>query len=226
MPAPASPPPRFCLGGPPGSAPAGITPSSASPASPPAPSADPSRMSPSVPFLAAEWRPLAMAAWEPRQPRYRRRRHRRTASNRDPAAAPACPLPANTASTPCHVRRRGYNGLFFGLPPGAYSGDSGRCHIPRVPRRAFARPKSAGFTTGPSSASSRRTSSPASRRLIDGPVDALQVEYNLAATKLDKAAARGVIHKNLAARKKKSQLARKLLAKRKATAAPRHAEGA
>ena len=55
---------------------------------------------------------------------------------------------------------------------------------------------------------------------IDGTVDALQVEYNLAATKLDKAASRGIIHKNLAARKK-SQLARKLLAKRKATTAPK-----
>ena len=48
---------------------------------------------------------------------------------------------------------------------------------------------------------------------VDGSVEALQVEYNLAATKLDKAAARGIIHKNLAARKK-SQLARKLLAKK------------
>ena len=54
---------------------------------------------------------------------------------------------------------------------------------------------------------------------VDGSVEALQVEYNLAATKLDKAAARGIIHKNLAARKK-SQLARKLLAKKNATTAP------
>ena len=54
---------------------------------------------------------------------------------------------------------------------------------------------------------------------VDGSLAALQVEYNLAATKLDKAAARGIIHKNLAARKK-SQLARKLLAKKNATTAP------
>jgi small subunit ribosomal protein S20 len=40
----------------------------------------------------------------------------------------------------------------------------------------------------------------------DGPVEKLQEEYNLAATKLDKAAARRVIHPNLAARKK-SQMA-------------------
>ena len=53
----------------------------------------------------------------------------------------------------------------------------------------------------------------------EGTAEALQVEYNLAATKIDKAAARGIIHKNLAARKK-SQLARKLLAKRKAAPAP------
>jgi small subunit ribosomal protein S20 len=41
---------------------------------------------------------------------------------------------------------------------------------------------------------------------LDGPADALQVEYSLAAKKLDKAAARRVIHPNLAARKK-SQMA-------------------
>lgn len=44
---------------------------------------------------------------------------------------------------------------------------------------------------------------------LDGPVDQLQKEYNLAAKKLDKAAAKRVIHPNLAARKK-SQLARAL----------------
>jgi small subunit ribosomal protein S20 len=44
---------------------------------------------------------------------------------------------------------------------------------------------------------------------VDGPVDKLREEYNLAAKKLDKAAAKRVIHPNLAARKK-SQLARAL----------------
>ena len=53
---------------------------------------------------------------------------------------------------------------------------------------------------------------------VEGSAEAAQVEYNLAATKLDKAASRGIIHKNLAARKK-SQLARKLFAKKK-TAKP------
>jgi small subunit ribosomal protein S20 len=42
---------------------------------------------------------------------------------------------------------------------------------------------------------------------LDGPDEALQQEYNLAAKKLDKAAAKRVIHPNLASRKK-SQLAR------------------
>jgi small subunit ribosomal protein S20 len=46
----------------------------------------------------------------------------------------------------------------------------------------------------------------------DVTVEALQAEFNLAAKKLDKAAAKRVIHPNLAARKK-SQLARKLHAK-------------
>ena len=41
----------------------------------------------------------------------------------------------------------------------------------------------------------------------DAPVDKLREAYNLAAKKLDKAAAKRVIHPNLAARKK-SQLAR------------------
>src|SRR3954469_17709055 len=49
---------------------------------------------------------------------------------------------------------------------------------------------------------------------VDGPADALQAEYNLAAKKLDKAAARGIIHRNMAARKK-PQLAR-VLQKKKA----------
>jgi small subunit ribosomal protein S20 len=47
---------------------------------------------------------------------------------------------------------------------------------------------------------------------VEGPVEALRKEYDLAAKKLDKAAAKRVIHPNLAARKK-SQLARKLNAK-------------
>jgi small subunit ribosomal protein S20 len=42
---------------------------------------------------------------------------------------------------------------------------------------------------------------------LDGPADALRKEYNDAAKKLDKAAARRIIHPNLAARKK-SQMAR------------------
>src|SRR5437588_6048382 len=50
---------------------------------------------------------------------------------------------------------------------------------------------------------------------LDGPVDVLQKEYNLAAKKLDKAAARRVIHPNLAARKK-SQLATALHKKKTA----------
>lgn len=44
---------------------------------------------------------------------------------------------------------------------------------------------------------------------LDGPVDQLQKEYNLTAKKLDKAAAKRVVHPNLAARKK-GQLARQL----------------
>lgn len=50
-----------------------------------------------------------------------------------------------------------------------------------------------------------------------GPIDQLRAEYNLAAKKLDKAAAKRVVHPNLAARKK-SQLAR--LVRSKETAAP------
>jgi small subunit ribosomal protein S20 len=50
---------------------------------------------------------------------------------------------------------------------------------------------------------------------LDGPLEVLQSEYNLAAKKLDKAAARRIIHPNLAARKK-SQMA---LALRKKTLA-------
>lgn len=47
---------------------------------------------------------------------------------------------------------------------------------------------------------------------LEGPIDQLKTEYNLAAKQLDKAAAKRVIHPNLAARKK-SQLARQLHAK-------------
>jgi small subunit ribosomal protein S20 len=50
-----------------------------------------------------------------------------------------------------------------------------------------------------------------------GPVEQLRKEYDLAAKKLDKAAAKRVVHPNLAARKK-SQLARILQTK---TAAPK-----
>ncbi len=52
---------------------------------------------------------------------------------------------------------------------------------------------------------------------IEGPVEALRKEYDLAAKKLDKAAAKRIIHPNMAARKK-SQLARKLNAKTAAKA--------
>jgi small subunit ribosomal protein S20 len=54
---------------------------------------------------------------------------------------------------------------------------------------------------------------------VDGPIDELKKEFNLAAKKLDKAAAKRVIHPNLAARKK-SQLARALHAKATAPAPP------
>jgi small subunit ribosomal protein S20 len=42
---------------------------------------------------------------------------------------------------------------------------------------------------------------------LEGPLDKLREEYNLAAKKLDKAAAKRIVHPNLAARKK-SQLGR------------------
>lgn len=51
-----------------------------------------------------------------------------------------------------------------------------------------------------------------------GPVEALRTEFQLAVKKLDKAAAKGVVHKNMAARKK-SQLA-KLLNKQAASTKP------
>jgi small subunit ribosomal protein S20 len=52
----------------------------------------------------------------------------------------------------------------------------------------------------------------------EGTVEELRQQYNLAAKKLDKAAAKRVIHPNLAARKK-SQLARALHQKETAAAA-------
>ena len=55
---------------------------------------------------------------------------------------------------------------------------------------------------------------------LDGPADKLQAEYSLAAKKLDKAAARRIIHPNLAARKK-SQMA--TMMRKKAAAPPKPA---
>jgi small subunit ribosomal protein S20 len=49
-----------------------------------------------------------------------------------------------------------------------------------------------------------------------GPLDKVQAEYNLLAKKLDKAAARRIVHPNLAARNK-SQLAKLVHAKEKAS---------
>lgn len=49
---------------------------------------------------------------------------------------------------------------------------------------------------------------------LDGPIEQLRTEYNMAAKKLDKAAAKRIIHPNLAARKK-SQMARALHGKTK-----------
>jgi small subunit ribosomal protein S20 len=51
-----------------------------------------------------------------------------------------------------------------------------------------------------------------------GTAEQLQQEYNLAAKKLDKAAAKRVVHPNMAARKK-SQLSKLLLAKKQAAPA-------
>ena len=53
---------------------------------------------------------------------------------------------------------------------------------------------------------------------LEGPVEKLQEEFNLACTRLDKAAARRIVHPNLAARKK-SQMAI-ALHKRKQGGAP------
>jgi small subunit ribosomal protein S20 len=52
---------------------------------------------------------------------------------------------------------------------------------------------------------------------LAGPPEALQKEYDLTAKKLDKAAARRIIHPNLAARKK-SQMGQKLHKKKAGTA--------
>jgi small subunit ribosomal protein S20 len=56
----------------------------------------------------------------------------------------------------------------------------------------------------------------------EGSLEALQKEYNVAAMKLDKAAARKAIHRNLASRKK-SQLARLVQKKKAGAAAPKPA---
>lgn len=53
---------------------------------------------------------------------------------------------------------------------------------------------------------------------LTGPAEALQAEFKMAVKKLDKAAARGIIHRNLAARKK-SQMARLMLKKQTPPAA-------
>ena len=47
---------------------------------------------------------------------------------------------------------------------------------------------------------------------LEGPIEELRIQFNLACKKLDKAAAKRVVHPNLAARKK-SQLARALRAR-------------
>jgi small subunit ribosomal protein S20 len=59
---------------------------------------------------------------------------------------------------------------------------------------------------------------------LSGPIESLQNEYNLAAKKLDKAAARRIIHPNQAARKK-SQMAVALYKKKTAGATPPPAAG-
>lgn len=50
--------------------------------------------------------------------------------------------------------------------------------------------------------------------IASGPADRIQAEYNLLAKKLDKAAARRIVHANLAARNK-SQMAKLIQAKEK-----------
>jgi small subunit ribosomal protein S20 len=55
---------------------------------------------------------------------------------------------------------------------------------------------------------------------LGGPLDELKKQYNLAAKRLDKAAARRIIHPNMAARKK-SQLARAMHQKQAPAAAPK-----
>ena len=54
--------------------------------------------------------------------------------------------------------------------------------------------------------------------LASGPIDKIRAEYNMLAKKLDKAAARRIVHPNLAARVK-SQYSRLLHSKEKAPAA-------
>ncbi len=54
---------------------------------------------------------------------------------------------------------------------------------------------------------------------LEGPAEAAQAEFNLVSKKIDQTAAKGVIHKNKAARQK-SQLAQMLNKKKAAPAAP------
>jgi small subunit ribosomal protein S20 len=54
---------------------------------------------------------------------------------------------------------------------------------------------------------------------LEGPAETLKTEYDLAAKKLDKAAARRIIHPNLAARKK-SQMAQAMHKKAQANKPP------
>ena len=54
--------------------------------------------------------------------------------------------------------------------------------------------------------------------LESGPIDKVRAEYNVLAKKLDKAAARRIVHRNLAARVK-SQFSRQVHSKEKAPAA-------
>ena len=54
---------------------------------------------------------------------------------------------------------------------------------------------------------------------VDGPIEDLRKEYNLTAKRLDKSAAKKIIHPNLAARKK-AQLAKIVNLKAAAPAAP------
>lgn len=63
-----------------------------------------------------------------------------------------------------------------------------------------------------------RTSLKRFQEALGGPAEALQTAFRTAVTRLDKAAARGIIHRNLAARKK-SQMALAMKNKQAAPAA-------